>query len=149
MPAREIRLMRHDELEAVVRAWRRSRDGVQPWIEARMSYTPGQDLEFFRGHIATHDVWVAAEGTALLGHLAAHDGFIEQLYVDPPAQRKGVGSALLEHAMRLFPKGLALYTHQQNHRARALYERFGFRPVAFGVSPSPECEPDVRYEWSP
>jgi ribosomal protein S18 acetylase RimI-like enzyme len=147
---REIRRMRHDELEAVVRAWRRSRDATQPWLEARMSYPPDQDLAFFRDVIAREsEVWVAAEAGAVLGLLALHDGFIEQLYVDPAAWRRGVGRDLLAHAMELFPAGLSLHTHQKNQRARAFYERFGFQPVAFGVSPSPECEPDVRYQWEP
>jgi ribosomal protein S18 acetylase RimI-like enzyme len=94
------------------------------------------------------EVWVAAHAGARLGLLALHDGFIEQLYVDPPAWRQGVGRDLLAHAMELCPAGLSLYTHQSNRRARAFYERFGFRPVAFGVSPSPECEPDVKYSWT-
>ena len=32
-------------------------------------------------------------------------------------------------------------------RARAFYERRGFRAVAFGRSPAPENEPDVKYAW--
>jgi ribosomal protein S18 acetylase RimI-like enzyme len=147
---RVIRRMRHDELEAVVRAWRRSRDAAQPWLEARMSYKPEQDLAFFRDVLAVEsEVWVAVEDGAVLGLLALHDGFIEQLYVDPPAWRSRVGSELLAHAMQIFPAGLSLYTHQKNQRARAFYERHGFRPVIFGVSPSPECEPDVKYAWRP
>jgi len=142
--------MRHDELEAVVRAWRRSRDANQPWLEARMSYAPAQDLAFFRDVIAEKcEVWLAARGGEVLGLLALHDGFVEQLYVDPPAWRQGVGRELIAHAMARFPAGLSLYTHQRNQRARAFYERLGFRPVAFGVSPSPECEPDVKYAWAP
>jgi putative acetyltransferase len=147
---REIRLMRQNEVEAVVLAWRRSRDASRPWLEARMSYTPAQDLAFFRDVLALEcQVWVATERRAVLGLMALRDAFIEQLYVDPPAQRQGVGRALLAHAMKLRPAGLSLYTLQNNQRARAFYERFGFRPVAFGVSPSPECEPDVKYAWSP
>lgn len=138
--------MRPDEIEPVVRMWRRSRDGVQPWLEARMSYSAADDLRAFRDHIAReNEIWVAVADGVVLGLLAIHDGFIHQLYVDPPAQHSGVGRALLEHARKLSPRGLALYTHQSNHRARAIYERFGFKSVAFGVSPAPECEPDVRY----
>jgi ribosomal protein S18 acetylase RimI-like enzyme len=144
--AREIRRMQPHELEEIVRVWRRSRDDVQPWLEARMRYTPADDLAFFRDVIAREcQVWIAAEAGAVLGLIALHDGFIEQLYVDPRTQRSGVGRALLEKAAELSPNGLSLYTHQRNTRARAFYERLGFRPVAFGVSAAPECEPDVRY----
>jgi ribosomal protein S18 acetylase RimI-like enzyme len=145
---REIRRMQPHELEEVVRMWRRSRDDVQPWLEARMRHSAADDLAFFRDVVAREcEVWLAVEGRAPLGLLALHDGFIEQLYVDPRAQRNGVGRALLEKARALFPRGLALYTHQRNARARAFYERFGFRPVRFGVSGPPECEPDVRYAF--
>jgi ribosomal protein S18 acetylase RimI-like enzyme len=54
---------------------------------------------------------------------------------------------LLDRAKELAPDGLTLFTHQGNERARAFYERRGFRAVAFGVSPPPESEPDVKYAW--
>ena len=138
------------EVEEVVALWRRSRDDNQPWQVARMSHSRADDLGFFRDVLAREsEIWLAVDGGEIAGLLALRDGFIEQLYVDPRVQRRGAGSALLEHARALFPTGLELYTHQWNRRARAFYERFGFRPVAFGVSPSPECEPDVRYAWKP
>ena len=142
--------MQPHEVEDVVRMWRRSRDGVQPWLEARMRHTPADDLGFFRDVLAREtDVWLALGGGAPLGLMALRGDFIEQLYVEPSAQRSGVGLALLEHAKAQSPAGLSLYTHQSNRRARAFYERFGFRVVAFGTSPPPECEPDVRYAWAP
>jgi GNAT superfamily N-acetyltransferase len=140
--------MRADELASVVALWRRSRDEVQPWLEARMSYSAEDDLRHFRDVVAReNEVWIAlSEGGRPLGLLALRDGFIAYLYVDPPAQRRGVGSALIAQAQALSPLGLSLYTHQRNLRARRFYERHGFRPAAFGVSPGAECEPDVRYE---
>src|SRR5258705_8186030 len=150
MPAREIRRMLPHEIEEVGRMWRRSRDAEQPWLEARMSHSAGDDLRFFRDVLAPRaEVWLAVADEAVLGLLALQGGFIAQLYVEPSVQRTGVGRALLEQARALSPLGLELYTHQRNRRARAFYERFGFRPVAFGVSAAPECEPDVRYAWSP
>jgi ribosomal protein S18 acetylase RimI-like enzyme len=137
------------EIDAVVAVWRRSRDAAQPWLEVRMRHTRDDDLRFFRDVVAReNDVWLCVAGEDVLGLIAVHDGFVAQLYVDPRAQRRGVGRSLLEKAMALSPNGLALYTHQWNRRARAFYERFGFRPVAFGVSDPPECEPDVRYAWT-
>src|SRR5687767_7326134 len=47
------------------------------------------------------------------------------------------------------PDGLALHTHQENHAARAFYEKHGFRAVKFGISPPPENAPDVEYHWRP
>lgn len=140
--------MRPDELEAVVRLWRRSREDAQPWLEARMGHGPADDLAHFRDHVAVeNEVWVAVAGGAPVALMALREAFIDHLYVDPSAQKLGVGTALLDHAKRAYPAGLALFTHQRNERARAFYERRGFKAVAFGVSPPPESEPDVRYEW--
>jgi hypothetical protein len=47
------------------------------------------------------------------------------------------------------PSGLELRTHQENHAARALYEKQGFVAVGFGLSPPPESAPDVEYHWRP
>lgn len=140
--------MRHEEVEPVVRMWRRSRDESRPWLEARMSYTQADDLGFFRDVLMREaEIWVVAEAASPCGLLALCGTYVHQLYVDPSVQRTGVGSALLAHAKLRSPQGLWLYTHQWNRRARTFYEREGFRAVAFGVSPPPECEPDVRYDW--
>lgn len=114
-----------------------------------MGYSPAQDLEFFRDTLlATCEVWVVGEGDTPAGLLAIADSQIEQLYVDPSAQRKGYGSALLAHAKERSHGRLTLYTHQRNDRARRFYEGRGFRVVAFGISGPPESEPDVFYEWN-
>ena len=145
----EIRRPRDDEIETVVRLWRRSRDDSQPWLEARMGRTADDDLRFFRGTIAReNDVWVAADAE-VLGFLAIAGERLGWLYVDPRAQRRGIGTALLDKAKALSPEGLSLFTHQRNARARAFYERRGFRAVRFGTSPPPESEPDVQYAWDP
>ena len=141
--------MHPGELEDVVRIWRRSREDAQPWLEARMAHSDADDLRHFRDVVATeNEVWVAVASGAPVALIALRPGFIDQLYVDPSAQKLGVGTALLDHAKRACPQGLALFTHQRNERARAFYERRGFAAVAFGVSPPPESEPDVRYEWA-
>ncbi|MAE96017.1 MAG: GNAT family N-acetyltransferase [Deltaproteobacteria bacterium] len=142
--------MQPAELEPVVALWRRSRDEVQPWLEARMGHSREGDRRFFGEVILEqHEVWLAVEGDRAVGFMALSPGFVEHLYVDPPEQGRGVGGALLAFALTRSPRELSLYTHQRNLRARRFYERRGFRAVAFGVSPLPECEPDVLYRWRP
>lgn len=150
MPPPALRPLEPGEIEAVCALWRRSRTAAQPWLEERMGHTPQDDIEFFSGHIAAANrIWVAIEHTALVGFLAIDGGHVNYLYVDPPAQNRGIGTLLLDRARDLSPTGLTLFTHQRNTNARAFYERRGFRAVAFGVSPAPESEPDVKYEWTP
>jgi GNAT superfamily N-acetyltransferase len=79
--------------------------------------------------------------------MAIKEDFIDHLYVHPDHWRKGLGLQLITHARSLSPKRLWLYTLQINTNARAFYEKNGFKPIEFGVSPAPENEPDVKYEW--
>jgi len=130
--------------------WRRSREDAQPWLEERMGHTFEDDLRYL-GTVVARDsqVWIAAIEEQPVGLLAIRDDLVGQLYVEPAFQGRGIGTALLDLAKELSPHGLSLFTHRRNARARAFYERRGFRAVAFGVSPPPESEPDVRYEWTP
>jgi ribosomal protein S18 acetylase RimI-like enzyme len=145
-----IRRMRPGERAAVVALWRRAREQAMPALEARMAHSEQDDLRFFAERLVReHEVFVAVREGRPVGLLALAPGTVGQLHVDPPAQGQGVGSALLELARQRSPAGLSLFTHQANRRARAFYERRGFRAVRFGTSPPPESEPDVEYRWDP
>lgn len=150
MPVREIRRAVAADVEAAVGVWVRARWDALPWLEARMRYSPADNLRHFREVVMReNEVWLAVEGGVVVGFLAVGTRRIDHLYVDPGCQGRGVGAALLARAKELAPQGLSLYTHQRNHRARGFYERHGFRAVAFGLSPPPESEPDVTYVWDP
>jgi putative acetyltransferase len=146
-----IRPMQPDELVYSARLWCRSKqDAYLPWLASEATYRFEDNLGYFRDTVcANHRVWLAEVDGTPVGLMAQAGDFIDQLFVDPAHQRAGVGTALLAWARRESPRGLALYTFQRNERARSFYEKHGFRPVAFGVSPAPESEPDVRYEWRP
>ena len=75
--------------------------------------------------------------------------YIDRMFVDPTEWRKRWGTRLVLLAKTLHPDGLELHTHQENHAARQLYEKHGFRAVNFGLSPPPESAPDVEYHWRP
>jgi GNAT superfamily N-acetyltransferase len=144
----EIRPMRADELREVVALWTRSKRRALSWLAVEMAHTPEDDFAYFAGPIrARCAVWVAARGDVPVALMALEGDHVDQLFVDPEQQGRGAGSALLDHAKRLHPGGLSLFTHVRNERARAFYEARGFRAVQFGVSPPPESEPDVRYAW--
>jgi ribosomal protein S18 acetylase RimI-like enzyme len=147
----EVRRARPDELEAAVGVWERARwDAQQPRLKERMKYAHEDSLRHFRDVVMrNHEVWLAVEDDAIVGMLAFGEHAIDQLHVEPRCQGRGIGTALLDRAKARSPRGLTLSTHQGNERARAFYERRGFRAVQLGVSPPPEGEPDVKYAWDP
>lgn len=143
-----LRRMHPSELPVVVALWTRSKKRAYPWLAIEQAHTAAEDFAYFSGTICQRcEVWVALRGAQMVGLMALEAGHVDQLYVEPGDQGSGVGSALLAHAKQLHPRGLSLFTLQRNARARAFYEARGFRAVRFGVSPAPESEPDVRYEW--
>ena len=59
--------------------------------------------------------------------------FIDEIWVAPERRRQGIGSAVIAHAMRAMRErgavAFELEVTPDNARARALYERLGFRPL--------------------
>jgi GNAT superfamily N-acetyltransferase len=97
--------------------------------------------------LPTKEVWVVADGAALLGLLVLEGEWIDQLYVDPDHVGRGHGAALMEVAKRARPSGLKLWTFESNVRARNFYERHGFVPTGATTGDNEEGAPDVSYEW--
>jgi ribosomal protein S18 acetylase RimI-like enzyme len=143
-----VRRMREDEAAPACALWTRSKKRAFSWLAIEQAHTAAEDWAYFSGTVCQRcELWVALRGDRIVGMMALDGGHVDQLFVEPSDQGSGVGSALLAHAQALHPRGLSLFTFQRNERARAFYEARGFRAVRFGVSPAPESEPDVRYEW--
>ncbi len=97
--------------------------------------------------IREHEGWTTED---LAGVLVLHDGWIEQLYLEPDRQGAGLGDAFVALAQQRCPDGLQLWTFQVNGPARRFYERHGFVAAELtDGSANEEHEPDVRYVWRP
>jgi ribosomal protein S18 acetylase RimI-like enzyme len=93
--------------------------------------------------------WVARCNDVVVGYMLLDGDDLDDLYVHPDCQGRGIGSRLLETAKSLNPRRLALSTFQRNTRAQAFYEAHGFRAVGQTDGRNEEGEPDVQYEWMP
>jgi ribosomal protein S18 acetylase RimI-like enzyme len=95
---------------------------VLPWLEPilRDPATPLEPADW---------TLVADEAGAVLGYAAVTRNHVENLFVDPSAQGRGIGSALLaavEARVRHFER-VTLRCLCVNHNARRLYDRRGFQ----------------------
>ncbi len=64
--------------------------------------------------------------------------WLQSVFVDPPFRRRGVFRRLFQHVQQLAQtqpgvRGLRLYMHSGNARARRTYEQLGMQPTAYQV----------------
>jgi GNAT superfamily N-acetyltransferase len=120
-----------------------------------LAHTNDEVTEWVRTRLVPEmETWVAVDDAdddqPVVGFMTVAPGWLEQLYVDPRRLGQGIGRGLLDHAKRVQPDGMLLWTFQVNDRARRFYERNGFTVVRFGdESNNEERQPDVQYWWSP
>lgn len=141
-----IRRLELVDMDAAAQVHRAAFDEALPWLVGL--HTPDEDRWFYRERMfATCTLWGAFDREAMCGVIARHDDWIEQLYVLPDAQGRGIGGALLDIAGQNADQ-LQLWTFQRNARARRFYEARGFVPVEeTNGSGNEEKQPDVRYLW--
>ncbi len=126
-----------------------SRRGAAAWLP-----TVGTDAEIrafvVRQMVPERETWVAEDSGRIVAVLVLDGDDLEQFYVAPGEQRRGVGDAMLAHAKRLRPAGLRLWAFQRNAPARRFYEARGFVATKFtDGATNMEREADVHYEWKP
>ena len=126
-----------------------SRRGAAQWLP-----TIGTDDEIrafvIKQMVPQRECWVAEDSERIVAVLVLHDDEVDQFYVAPDAQRRGVGDAMLALAKRLRPAGLRLWAFQRNAPARRFYEARGFVAIRFtDGSTNMEREADVLYQWTP
>lgn len=105
---------------------------------------------FFRDAENRWDLYAAEEAGAIRGMLALipSEDRIDQIFVDPSYKGLGVGLDLLNFAKQKLPERIVLVTHEGNRRARAFYEREGFRLVSTEYD-SGQRRTKCHYEWRP
>jgi putative acetyltransferase len=139
------RLERSD-MDAAAIVHRASFDERLPWLAGL--HTPDEDRAYFRSAVFDEcEVWGTFDGPALTGFIAFRAGWIDQLYVLPAYQGRGIGGSLLEVAQARHSE-LSLWTFQKNEIARRFYEQRGFAAAELtDGARNEEREPDIRYVW--
>ncbi len=137
-----------DDLAALAEVHLRSRAG------AGGAFPPGvHDDDEVRGWVAgwdltAYDVWLAEEGDRVVGYTRSTPTWLDDLYVVPEAQGRGVGTALLERVLAEHPDGIGLWVFESNRPARDFYARHGFVTLErTDGSANEERAPDLKLVW--
>ncbi|MFC5080474.1 putative N-acetyltransferase YjaB [Vibrio thalassae] len=130
----------------VVKLWRRAFAqalGIEP-IHSE------EAQQYFLTNILphSHDIWVVLtiESQRPIAFMAIDRKEINQLYVAPEFQRKGIGRLLVEEAQSRSLGELSLRTFQINQSACNFYRRLGFSEHA-GNSDNAEGLEDLVFRW--
>jgi GNAT superfamily N-acetyltransferase len=127
------------------------------WHEsARGMDGAGDDLppvEALALRIAREKSWhilVAVENDTIVGFTAIIPDrcILDQLFITPPRQGFGFGTALLAAAIDAMPAGFSLRTAHANRRAQLYYERHGLRLLGDDRHPVTSL-PVHYYAWTP
>ena len=133
-----LRRLGPPDADAAADVLRISYDERFPWLAGR---------QFVREHLLSTCELTGAFDPELVGVMACRPGWVEQLYVLPDRQGRGIGKALMATAMQTSTE-LQLWTFQRNLAARAFYERLGFVAIEeTDGAANEEREPDVLYRW--
>ena len=103
---------------------------------ARMAYLP-PDLhtaeethEWMRDVVFLSErVWVAENAGRIVGYASADGEFLNNLYVLPEHQGRGIGTALLAAVMQHSRDDVKLWTFEPNEAAIRFYVRHGFQTL--------------------
>jgi ribosomal protein S18 acetylase RimI-like enzyme len=112
-------------------------------------HTDDEVREWIAEQVVPHtELWVAEDGGgAVVGLLALHEDWLDQLYVEPTLTGRGIGSELIGLAKRARPKCLRLWTFESNLGAQRFYQRHGFRATERTAGDNEEGAPDILYVW--
>ncbi len=142
-----LRMAQPSDTTGIVECYLASFDIALPGVRA---HSPQHIRATFEQHcLRGRNVTVAHHRLGMIvGFLVTSPGWIEQLYIDPAWQQRGIGAALLHRAQADQPNGTQLWSFQQNTVARTFYERNGFVAQEFtDGATNEERTPDVRYRW--
>ena len=98
--------------------------------------------------LSSYDVWVAADGDRVAGYARSTTTWLDDLYVRPEHQGRGVGAALFDVVTSLRPDGFCLWVFESNTPARAFYRSRGCIELErTDGAGNEEQAPDIRVAW--
>lgn len=142
-----FRVASRQDLPAILDLYARALDGrALPVAEAEKLFERIRDYPDYQLYLAEYDGRLAGTFALLimdnLGECGTPSGIVEDVVVEPEFQRRGVGRAMMQHALALCrQKGcykMMLSSNLARTAAHAFYESLGFEKHGYSFRIDPE-----------
>jgi GNAT superfamily N-acetyltransferase len=135
------------DLPAVAEVYVAARAAAVPALPPELHSADEVRAWVARWDLHADEVWLA-ERDRLLGFAHLTDTWLDGLYIDPSAQRIGIGSALLDVTKARRPDGFGLWVFESNTPARSFYRQRGLVEVErTDGAGNEEKAPDIKMAW--
>ena len=154
-----LRLYEAKDLTQVVGLWYGTWHSSFPEIQHPQPYHVWKDR--FRDRLVRRgEVWIAEIEGQIAGFIVVFKdeyqlcsnsttaGELNQIFVDPTYQNRGIGTVLLKKAKEISPQGLRLKTLQSNTKACSFYKKHDFLPGKRSINKI-NGQPNIEYNWLP
>ena len=146
-----IRRYGDSDLEHVITIW------LDGWASVRLPSFPVEKCRINAEHLRSSipervnkggQIYVASFQSEVVAFIVLRENNLDQLFVAPRYQRKGIAKKLLEFAREIRPRGFWLHTFAASEDANRFYVREGLRRTGSDIDPELGLEL-VMYEWRP
>jgi ribosomal protein S18 acetylase RimI-like enzyme len=117
----------HADIAAISRVHRRA--CLVAYAFMNWSYSEQEVRDWYAEKISDWDWGLVTEDEGVVGFVATAGARLDQLFVEPAHQGRGIGTRLLTTALARMPPSVMLNVFEGNGPARRFYERRGFRKV--------------------
>lgn len=124
------------------------RDATERGIMPPPAHPAGEIHDWLGARMLRDEVWVAEVESRVAAYTRFTRTWLDDLYVDPAAQRGGLGGMLLNLVQALRPGGFGLWVFESNRPAQAFYTAHGLMVTRrTDGSGNEERAPDLLMEW--
>lgn len=124
-----VRLMKNDDIDAVLNIWKSENIRAHSFIPKEYWE---RSFDFVKGALPKAEVYVYEENGRISGFIGLDGSYIEGIFVDSENHGKGIGTALLNRAKEI-RGALILSVYRKNANAVRFYENRGFFIVNEGI----------------
>ncbi|HEX9659812.1 MAG TPA: GNAT family N-acetyltransferase [Rhodothermales bacterium] len=121
-----IRPYKSADLDQLLDIWYRASKLAHPFLDE--NFLSGERASIATKHLPSAETWVYILGGKVVGFVALVGNEVGGLFVDPDFHRKGIGGALVDHALAQCGQ-LEVEVFLENVIGRKFYDRYGFQPV--------------------